>query len=77
MNPTERTLDNPAWVLGQLLFLKPETNAPDSAKDQVSEELLRKFWTAAQDGDEYAAKVVERVFELQHQRLDLKYRGQR
>ena len=33
MNPTDKSLDNPAWVLGKLHFLKPETDALDSAKD--------------------------------------------
>jgi len=77
VNPAEKNLDNRAFVFGRLLFLRPETKAPESAKDQVSRELLKKFWSAAQNGDEYAAKVVKRVFDLQHQRLDIKYRGQR
>ncbi|ABB35442.1 hypothetical protein [Synechococcus sp. CC9605] len=51
-----------------MYFLRPEHKAPESAKEQVEDQLIDKFSDGWRNGDVYATKVVETVFELQRQR---------
>lgn len=55
---------------GLLLLMKISDPQTDNArKDQLSEELIRRFWTAGSEGNLEARRIVEKVFDLQADRL--------
>ena len=58
-------------VLDGLLQLRKvrDANRSTEEKDRISEDLIRRFWTAGCEGNKDARTIVEQVFELQAERL--------